>query len=50
MAENPVQRFAAFARRSQTTQVFISARGRELHSLVRLLPDMQATIVSERIR
>lgn len=46
----PAAAVAEFARRNHITQVFISARVPNLHRLVRLLRDMQVTIVSERIR
>ena len=47
---HPAGAVAEYARRNHITHVFVSAQVPDLHRLVRLLPDMQVTIVSERIR
>jgi two-component system sensor histidine kinase KdpD len=47
---NPAEAIADYARGNQITQVFVTRHVPDLHKFVRLVRDMQVTIVSERTR
>lgn len=49
-ATNPAEAIADYARRNQITQIFVTRHVPDLQKLVRLVRDMQVTIVSERTR
>jgi two-component system sensor histidine kinase KdpD len=49
-ASRPAEAVAAYARRMNATQIYVARTTREAGDLVRLLKDMQVTIVSERTR
>ncbi|MDQ6665071.1 MAG: histidine kinase [Acidobacteriota bacterium] len=49
-SKDPAQAVADYAREKQVTQIFVTRHVRDLHKLVRLVRDMQVTIVAERVR
>jgi K+-sensing histidine kinase KdpD len=47
-AADPAQSVADYARQKQVTQIFVTRHAPDLHKLVRLVRDMQVTIVADR--
>jgi len=49
-SKDPAQAVADYARQKRITQIFVTRQAPDLHKLVRLVRDMQVTIVAERVR